>query len=62
MGPNLTNQHTLHGNRYESMVAVITEGVLAVGMPKWGARMTEERIRSVAAYVFSLYATRPKPE
>lgn len=62
MGPNLTDQYTLHGNAYEDMVAVISEGVLAVGMPKWGARMTGERIRTVAAYVFSLYATRPKSE
>ncbi len=62
MGPNLTDQHTLHGNAYEDMVALITEGVLDVGMPKWGVRMTEERIRTVAAYVFSLYGTRPKTE
>jgi mono/diheme cytochrome c family protein len=60
MGPNLTDQFTLHGADYEDMVAVITKGVAAVGMPKWGARMTEERIRTVAAYVFSLYATRRK--
>lgn len=59
-GPNLTDQYTLHGEAYEDMLAVISSGVLDVGMPNWGERLSEERLGEVAAYVFSLYGTRPR--
>ncbi|MDP6952542.1 MAG: c-type cytochrome [Alphaproteobacteria bacterium] len=59
-GPNLTDQYTLHGETYDEMLAVITSGVLDVGMPNWGERLSEERQRQVAAYVFSLFATKPR--
>jgi len=59
-GPRLTDQYTLHGQEYEEMLSVITSGVLDVGMPKWSQRLSEQRLRQVAAYVFSLFGTRPR--
>ena len=59
-GPNLTDQYTRHGERYEDMLAVVNSGVLDVGMPNWGERLSEERQRQVAAYVFSLFGTKPR--
>ena len=58
-GPNLTNEFTLHGDEYEDILRVVTNGVRDAAMPTWGQKLSKDRIRKVAAYVFSLKGTRP---
>lgn len=55
VGPNLTDDYWIHGNKMSDMVKVITEGVAAKGMPTWGPLMTEDEIIAVAAYIKSLH-------
>lgn len=55
VGPNLTDDYWIHGNRMVDMVKVITEGVAAKGMPTWSALMSEDEIIAAAAYVKNLH-------
>ncbi|MBT06072.1 MAG: hypothetical protein CMM32_04040, partial [Rhodospirillaceae bacterium] len=59
MGPNLTDEFTLHGETYDDILRVITNGVPAMQMPTWSQRLSEKRIREVAEYVFTLKGSRP---
>jgi cbb3-type cytochrome c oxidase subunit III len=62
VGPNLTDAEWLHGDgSYDMIVATVTSGVPAekakkgIAMPpKGGSSITEEEVKAVAAYVFSL--------
>ncbi len=61
MGPNLTDEFTLHGQELKDIVHVITNGVPGL-MPTWGQKMSEERVAQFAAYIFSIIGTRPTGE
>ena len=62
VGPNLTDAEWLHGDgSYDFLVATITSGIPAekakkgVPMPpKGGSSITDEQVKAVAAYVYSL--------
>ena len=54
MGPNLTDVQTLYGGRYQDIVNIITNGSPNRPMPAWGRKLPFERIRLVAALVYSL--------
>lgn len=62
LGPNLTDAEWLHSDgTYEALVTQITAGVpsskssTGVAMPpKGGAPLSDEQVRAVAAYVWSL--------
>ena len=62
VGPNLTDAEWLHGDgSYDMIVATVTSGVPAekakkgVPMPpKGGSSISEEDVKAVAAYVYSL--------
>jgi cbb3-type cytochrome c oxidase subunit III len=62
VGPNLTDAEWLHGDgSYDMIVATVTSGVPAdkakkgIPMPpKGGSSITEEEVKAVAAYVYSL--------
>jgi mono/diheme cytochrome c family protein len=62
VGPNLTDAEWLHGDgSYEMIVAIVTSGVPAekakkgIAMPpKGGSTISEEEVKAVAAYVYSL--------
>ena len=62
IGPNLTDAEWLHGDgSYDMIVATITTGVPAdkakkgIAMPpKGGSSITEDEVKAVAAYVYSL--------
>jgi len=58
MGPNLTDPQTLYGARYEDYVRIITNGSPYRPMPSWKGKLTGERIRLMAAFVYSLRGTR----
>lgn len=62
VGPNLTDAEWLHGDgSYDMIVATVTAGVpvekakKGVAMPpKGGSAITEDDVKAVAAYVYSL--------
>jgi cbb3-type cytochrome c oxidase subunit III len=62
VGPNLTDAEWLHGDgAYDMIVATVTSGVPAdkakkgIAMPpKGGSSITDEQVKAVAAYVYSL--------
>jgi cytochrome c oxidase cbb3-type subunit 3 len=59
IGPNLTDDHWLHGGTIDSIHTVIAEGVLAKGMPAWGKMLSPAQVDQVTAYVWSLYGSTP---
>lgn len=62
LGPNLADEEWLHSDgSFEAIVAQITKGVPAeeskgglVMAPRGGSSLTNEQVRAVAAYVWSL--------
>ena len=62
VGPNLTDAEWLHGDgSYDMIAATVTSGVPAdkakkgIAMPpKGGSSITDEQVKAVAAYVYSL--------
>lgn len=59
IGPNLTDNYWLHGNTYKDIVTVVTDGVPDKGMIAWKSTLNPEKIRQVAAFVYTLPETDP---
>ena len=59
IGPNLTDNHWLHGNTYADVVRVITDGVPDKGMVPWKSTLNPTKIQQVAAFVMSLGGSNP---
>ncbi len=59
IGPNLTDQFTLHGGTYQDIINVVTNGVPGKPMFSWKSWLDPTTISQVAAYVYSLKGTRP---
>lgn len=59
IGPNLTDDYWIHGNRRVQIAAVIAQGVGDKGMPPWGALLKDDELKSVVAYVRTLHGTSP---
>jgi cytochrome c oxidase cbb3-type subunit 3 len=59
IGPNLTDEFWINGGGAENVYTVINEGVVAKGMPAWGAVLNEEKMAQAMAYVLSLEGTNP---
>jgi len=53
IGPSLVDSTWVHGSKPEEIVATITNGVAAKGMPTWGPILGNEKIGEVAAYIIS---------
>jgi cytochrome c oxidase cbb3-type subunit 3 len=63
IGPNLTDDHWIHGGTPANIYQVVDQGVLAKGMPPWGKTLKPEQLRGVVAFVTSLHGTTPaKPK
>jgi cytochrome c oxidase cbb3-type subunit 3 len=58
MGPNLTDEATLHGGDYEDILNTVTNGVDGKPMRSWKDTLTPERLEQVARFVHSLKGTR----
>ena len=54
LGPNLTDDHWLHGGDLIQIYKTVNEGVLAKGMPAWGKAMAPDEVNAVVMYVASL--------
>jgi cytochrome c oxidase cbb3-type subunit 3 len=57
IGPNLTDDHFLHGHSLLEVYQTVSEGVPAKGMPAWKMQLTPVQVRSLAAFVGSLRGT-----
>jgi cytochrome c oxidase cbb3-type subunit 3 len=53
IGPNLIDEEWIHGGDPEHVVATITDGVSAKGMPAWGPILGPAKVQQVAAYVIA---------
>jgi len=63
IGPNLTDEFWIHGNRPEDLQKTITNGVLEKGMIAWKTILNSEDIRNVTAYVLSIrFSNPPNPK
>ncbi len=59
IGPNLTDDHWLHGGSLTDIYGVVYNGVLAKGMPAWGNILSHDDAVSVVIYINSLQGTNP---
>lgn len=59
IGPNLTDDHWLHGGTLAEIHATVENGVLAKGMPAWGKMLKPDQINAVVVFVASLHGTNP---
>ncbi len=59
IGPNLTDNYWLHGNRFEDIVGTISNGVPDKGMIAWKATLNPQKINQVAAFVLSIRGSNP---
>lgn len=59
VGPNLTDDYWLHGNKINDVFKTIEYGVQSKGMPTWEKQLTPKQIADVANYVESLRGTNP---
>src|SRR4051812_35155890 len=57
IGPNLTDDHWLHGGSPSTIFATIRDGVPAKGMPSWGPLLGLANVKNVAAFVTTLRNT-----
>ncbi len=59
VGPNLTDDHWIHGGRLTDIARVISEGVPEKGMIAWKKQLSPAQIQSLTAFVRSLRGTKP---
>jgi len=57
IGPNLTDEYSLHGNQPLAIYGTIRNGYLQKQMPAWAKTLGEERVRAVTAFVITLQGT-----
>lgn len=65
IGPNLTDDHWLHGGSAVDIYQSIRRGIPperaripgSAGMPEWGPQLGERRVQAVTAYILSLRGT-----
>lgn len=59
IGPNLTDDHWLHGGEVQDVFRVIKYGVLDKGMVPWEQSLTPAQIAEVSNYIVSLRGANP---
>jgi cytochrome c oxidase cbb3-type subunit 3 len=59
VGPNLTDDYWLHGDKINDVFKTIKYGVQSKGMPTWESQLTPKQISDVANYIESLHGTNP---
>lgn len=59
IGPNLTDDHWIHGNKPEQIYRTIEMGVVEKGMVPWKGTLTGEQIQKMTSYVMSMQGTNP---
>ena len=59
VGPNLTDDYWLHGNKISDVFKTIKYGVASKGMPTWETQLTPKQIADVANYLKSVHGSNP---
>jgi cytochrome c oxidase cbb3-type subunit 3 len=59
VGPNLTDNFSIHGCDYKDVVKIIVVGAPEKGMISWKAQLTDDQIKQVASYTMTLMGTNP---
>ena len=59
VGPNLTDDYWLHGDKISDIFKTIKYGVQSKGMPTWQSQLTPKQISDVANYIESLHGSNP---
>jgi len=59
VGPNLTDDYWLHGDKINDLFKTVKYGVLTKGMPTWEKVLSPKQIADVVNYVKSLHGTNP---
>ena len=59
IGPNLTDDHWIHGGSVEQIFQSVAKGWPAKGMPPWGRAVRPEELRALVSYVRSLQGSNP---
>lgn len=59
IGPNLTDEHWIHGGDVKNIFNIIKNGAVDKGMPAWGKAMSPQDLRDVTFYILSLQGTNP---
>ncbi|MFD0764355.1 cbb3-type cytochrome c oxidase N-terminal domain-containing protein [Mucilaginibacter lutimaris] len=59
VGPNLTDEYWLHGDKVNDIFKTIKYGVPAKGMPTWEKQLSPKQIADVANYILSVQGTHP---
>lgn len=59
VGPNLTDEYWIHGNKLEDIEKTIKNGVLANGMPSWEKVLKPDEIVVLAQYIKSIGGSNP---
>ena len=59
VGPNLTDEYWLHGNKVNDIFKTIKYGIPAKGMPTWEKQLSPKQIAGLANYILSLQGTHP---
>lgn len=57
IGPNMTDNHYIHGAKPMDMYQVIAEGVLDKGMPPWKDQLSEAEMAGVIYFVSKMKGT-----
>jgi cytochrome c oxidase cbb3-type subunit 3 len=59
IGPNLTDDHWLHGGTLPEIHRTVSKGVLDKGMPPWEKILKPDQVTAVVAYIATLHGTNP---
>ena len=59
VGPNLTDNFSIHGCTYADVVTIITNGAPEKGMISWKTQLSDDQIKKVASFVMTLKGTTP---
>lgn len=60
IGPNITDEYTLHGCDFESVFSIIKNGNPAKGMTAFKGQISDEKIQKVSSYIITLVGTNPE--
>jgi cytochrome c oxidase cbb3-type subunit 3 len=59
IGPNLTDEHWLHGGQLMDVYKTVREGVPAKGMLAWERQLRPAELMAVSSYVGTMLGTEP---
>lgn len=59
IGPNLTDNFSIHGCDFKSVFSIIKNGEPAKGMTAFKGQISDEKIQKIASYILTLKGTNP---